>query len=259
MSPQMKLGIGVFGVILLLILVSSTFYTVEPGFRGVKITFGNVSQNVVQEGLGFKLPFTDVKQVEIRQKTVEHTTLVFSRDQQELKVHFKVFFKPNENGVVTLFHKYSGDVFKSLVLPRIEESLKEQTVSLEAVQILNERESVKLKALESARKKIGDLVDVSDLSVVDIDFSPQLKQAIEAKMVASQAAQQATFEKQKATVEAETALIKAQGQANAIKVQGAALKENPQVLQLEIVKKWNGISPQTVVNGGSSSVLLPLK
>lgn len=258
-TNQVKLIIGVIGLILLFSFGTSMFYVVEPGYRGVAITMGNVDQTAKKEGLGFKLPWTSIVQIEVRQKTVEHSTLVFSKDQQELKVHFKVFYKPNENKVVELYQKYSGDPFKSLILPRVEESLKEQTVALEAVQILNDREKVKLKALEGALKKTEKLVDIEDMSLVDIDFSPQLKEAIEAKMVASQNAQKAQFAKQQAQVEAETALIKAQGEANAIKVQGQALKENPQVVQLEIVRKWNGVPPSTVVNGNSGSVLLPIK
>lgn len=238
---------------------SSLFYVVDPGFRGVAVTLGTVSPEVKLEGFGFKLPWTSIRQIEVRQKTVEHTSLVFSKDQQELKVHFKVFYKPKDSEVVNLYQKYSGDPFKSLVLPRIEESLKEQTVLMEATQILTEREKVKLIALASAQKKIEKMVEVQDLSLVDIDFSPELKAAIEAKMVASQQSQKAVYLKNQATVEAETALIKAQGEANSIKVQGEALRTNPSVLQLEIIRKWNGISPTTVVNGNSGSVLLPLK
>lgn len=259
MKTEVKLGLLVVLVIIAFVFGSSFVYVIDPGFRGVAVTLGKVSQEVKGEGLGVKLPWTSIRQVEVRQKTVEHTSLVFSKDQQELKMHFKVFYKPKDSEVVTLFQKYSGDPFTSLVLPRIEESLKEQTVLLEATQILNEREKVKMRALEAAQKKIEKLVDVQDLSLVDIDFSPELKTAIEAKMVASQQAQKAVYLKNQAQVEAETALIKAQGEANAIKVQGEALRSNPAVLQLEIVRKWDGVSPTTVVNGNSGSVLLPLK
>jgi prohibitin 2 len=257
-SAKLKGFLLLAAVVFVFVFGSSLFYVVEPGYRGIAKTFGTVDPNVKGEGFGFKTPWTTIILTDVRQKTVEHTSLVFSKDQQELTVHFKVFYKPKETEVINLYQKYAGDPFTSLVLPRIEESLKEQTVLLEATQILNEREKVKFKSLENAQKKIEKMVDVQDLSLVDIDFSPELKRAIEEKMVASQDAQKAVYKKNQVQVEAETALIKAQGEANAIKVQGEALKNNPSVLQLEIVRKWDGKSPTTVVNGGTS-MLLPLK
>jgi hypothetical protein len=56
----------------------------------------------------------------------------------------------------------------------------------------------------------------------------------------------------------ETALIKAQVEANAISVQGKALRENASVLQLEIVKKWNGVSP-LVIGENKGNFILPIK
>ncbi len=257
---DIKAKLTLFGVIGFILILSGTslFYVVSPGFRGVAVTMGTVDQSVKPEGLGFKLPWTTITQVQIKQDTKEHRTMCFSKDQQELNFHIKVLYKLNDNSVIQLFQNFAGDPFFSLVLPRVEESLKEQTVMQDATTILAQREIIKSKALDTARKKVGNMLTIVDLVIVDIDFSPQLKQAIESKMIAAQQAQQAEYSKMQAKVEAETALIKAQGEANAISVQGKALRENASVLQLEIVKKWNGVSP-LVVGENKGNFILPIK
>lgn len=71
-------------------------------------------------------------------------------------------------------------------------------------------------------------------------------------------AAKAKFTQQKAMIEANTAVIKAKGEAEAIKVRGQAIRENPGLIQLQIVEKWNGISPLVVEAGSGSNILLPI-
>ncbi|HTR41406.1 MAG TPA: hypothetical protein VMH87_07290, partial [Pseudomonadales bacterium] len=83
--------------------------------------------------------------------------------------------------------------------------------------------------------------------------------AIEAKMVQEQEADKAKFTQQKAQIDADTTVITAKGEAEAMKVRGEALKENPNYIQLQIVEKWDGKSPLVVGNGASgANILLPL-
>jgi prohibitin 2 len=97
--------------------------------------------------------------------------------------------------------------------------------------------------------------------IQDVSLSKELESAIEAKMVQEQEAAKAKFIQQKAEIEANTAIIKAKGEAEAIRVRGRALQESPGLVQLQIVEKWNGISP-LVVGGGQGSqganILLPI-
>ena len=75
-------------------------------------------------------------------------------------------------------------------------------------------------------------------------------------------AAKAKFVQQKAEIEASTAIIKAKGEAEAIRIRGKALEQNPQLIQLQLVEKWNGIAPLVVApgggNGGGANIILPL-
>ena len=80
-------------------------------------------------------------------------------------------------------------------------------------------------------------------------------------MVQEQEAAKAKFTQAKAEIEAQTAVIRAKGEAEAIRVRGRAVQDNPGLVQLQIVEKWNGVSPLVIGGGGgggSANILLPI-
>ncbi|MBL7671355.1 MAG: hypothetical protein JNM39_12800 [Bdellovibrionaceae bacterium] len=131
-----------------------------------------------------------------------------------------------------MFRDYSGDPFDSLISPRVSEALKEVTALQSAEQIVKKREEVKGKTLEGARAKVGDLLVIEDVVIQNVALSKELETAIEAKMVQEQD-----------------------------RVRGRAVQDNPGLVQLQIVEKWNGISPLVIGGGGGSggaNILLPI-
>ena len=102
---------------------------------------------------------------------------------------------------------------------------------------------------------------VEDIVLRDIDLSPELGKAIEAKMVAEQQANQARFTQVQTQIEAETAVISARGEAEAIRVRGDALRLSPSFLRWKIVERWNGRSPMVIPppsEHNAAGLLLPL-
>lgn len=232
-------------------------YVVDPGNRGVKVTLGEVSPGLLPEGFGTKAPIiTGVEEVSVRQQTRSAKAACFSSDLQQVGMDLKVLFRIPEAAVIRIFRDYAGDPFDTLVAPRVQEALKEVTAGLTAEQIAKTREDVKHRALEFARKKVGDLVVLEDLVIENIDLSNELEHAIEAKMVQEQEAAKSKFVQQKAEVEARTAVIRAEGEANAIRIRGKALRESPDVVAMQIAEKWNGVAP--LVLGSGANTLLPL-
>ena len=96
----------------------------------------------------------------------------------------------------------------------------------------------------------------------NITLSKELETAIESKMVQEQEAAKARFTQQKAQIEADTAIIKAKGEAEAIRVRAEAIRDNPGLIQLQIVEKWDGKAPLVIggnaEGGNGANILLPL-
>ena len=251
--------IGVAFVLLVALIVASAgTYVVEPGNRGVEVTLGKVSAAFKPEGFGFKAPLlTAIRPVSVRQQTAEDTAECYSSDLQQIHIELRVLFRVPESSVVRLFRDYDGDVFQSLVAPRVHEALKEVVAAQSAEQVVKNREQIKTHALDLSRRKIGALLVVEDIVIQNIQVTKELEQAIEAKMVQEQEASKSKYLQQRAQIEADTAVIKAKGEAESIRIRGEALKQNASFVDLQIVDKWDGITP--LIIGSGENVMLPLR
>ncbi len=260
MTPQ---GIArLIGVALLIfsavLMAAAGTFVVKPGFRGVEVTMGRVSRAFKPEGFGLKTPLvTHIHQVSIRQQTAEDKAECYSSDLQQITVDLKVLFRVPESSVVKLFQDYYGEPFESLIAPRVQEALKEVAALQSAEQIVKNREQIKTRSLEIARRKVGPLLVVEDIVIQNIALTKELEHAIEAKMVQEQEASKSKYFQQRVQIEADTAVIRAKGEAESILIRGEALKANPAFVELQIVDKWDGIAP--VVIGSADKVMLTLQ
>ncbi|MEN9776388.1 MAG: hypothetical protein RJB04_143 [Verrucomicrobiota bacterium] len=249
----------VIGVGLLLfsaiIMASSGTFVVKPGYRGIEVSLGQVSPAFKPEGFGVKAPFiTEIIPISVRQQTAEELAKCYSSDLQQIRVDLRLLYRIPETSVVKIFQDYDGDPFESLVAPRVQEALKEVAALQSAEQIVKNREQIKTRSLEIARRKIGPLVVLEDIVIQNIALTRELEHAIEAKMVQEQEASKSKYFQQRVQIEADTAVIKAKGEAESILIRGDALKKNPAFVDLQIVDRWDGIAP--LVIGGKDQVLL---
>lgn len=262
MSPRLitRLIAGAVIVFILILAASSSTYVVEPGHRGVQVTLGKVSPVFKPEGFGLKMPFvTTVIAQPIRQQTATVDETCYSSDLQQITIGLKVLYRIPEASVVALFRDYQGQPFDTLIKPRVAEALKEIVALRNAESIVQKREEVKSRTLEIARKKLGGLLMLEDVVVEHIKLTQVLENAIEAKMVQQQEAARAKFAQQQAETEAKTVVIKATGEAESINLRGQALRENPSVLELQVVEQWDGVTPIVVGPGATgANMLLPL-
>lgn len=232
---------------------------VDPGNRGVKVYLGEVSPNVLPEGLVWHQPLlTSVHQVSVRQQTKSMKSEDYSSDLQQVTHDIKVLYRIPEQNVVAIFQKYSGDPWDSLIEPRVQQALKAASAKQNAESLVKHRDLVKAEALASVKEALNGLIIVEDIVISNETLSKDLEHAIEQKMVQEQEAEKAKFRKIQAQTDAETAAIVAQGQANALEIQGMALRKNPETMQMEMIKKWNGVTPLVVGGGSGTNILLPL-
>jgi prohibitin 2 len=263
MHPAKLIGIALI-ILVLVVGGSQATYVVDPGFRGVEVTLGKVSPAFKPEGFGTKMPFiSHIVYVPIRQQARALSTESYSSDLQQVNVTLRILYRIPESSVVRIFTEYSGDPFDSLLTPRIHEAIKEVAALQSAEMIVRKREDVKVKALAAAREKVGSILILEDLVIENILLSKELETAIESKMVQEQEAAKARFTQQKAQIEADTAIIRAKGEAESIRIRAEAIKDNPGLIQLQIVEKWDGRSPLVIGGSGAeggngANILLPI-
>jgi prohibitin 2 len=259
MSGQAMARLVGFAILIFVVIImaSSGTYVVRPGYRGVEVTMGKVSPAFKPEGFGLKVPLaTEIHPVSIRQQTAEDKAECYSADLQQIAIQLRVLFRIPEASVVRLFQEYHGEPFSTLISPRVQEALKEVTALQSAEQIVKNRDQIKSGALDLARKKAGQLLVIEDIVIENIALTRELERAIEQKMVQEQEAAKAKFIQQRAQIEADTAVIKAKGEAESIKIRGQALKDNPALVDLQIVDRWDGTAPLVIGSGGNVMMTL---
>jgi regulator of protease activity HflC (stomatin/prohibitin superfamily) len=90
---------------------------------------------------------------------------------------------------------------------------------------------------------------VTDISVVDLDFTDQFLKAVEDKQVAEQQAKMSEKLVEKAKKDAEQMVARARAEAESLRMQRDAV--TPQLIelrkveaQIKAIEKWNGVLPQ---------------
>ncbi len=261
-KPQLKTTVVALLVLFFLLVAFKVYHIVPPGHRGISVTLGKVDPQELPEGLALQWPFIQtISDFPIMQLSASGKAQCFSSDLQNLTLYFTVMYRVPANQVVKLFQQYRGDPFTTLIEPRIQESLKQVTALSRAEELVKNREKVKDESLAKLRIAVGDVLQIVDFSLTNMDLSDQLEQAIEQKVVREQEALAKSFELEKERKQAEITIVRAEAEAKSVSIKGEAIKSSPEVIQLEIAQRWDGKTPLSVsvANGSGTNILLPLK
>jgi len=257
-------GAFVLGILLFAIIIVLLFFTttVETGSVGVITNFGHVTGEVLDSGWHLVGPVDHVTDMSIRTITTQTDASCFSKDLQDVTVTLAVQTRITKENATDIFKNFGTD-YMGQATPKILDALKAETAKYDAAEIIANRDQIRSETLKAAQDRLKDFVEVQDLSIVNVSFSADYEHAIEAKQVAQQRAEQAKYELQQAEVEADKKVAEAKGEAEAIQIRGDALAKNPQVIDLELINKWDGKAPETLITSGAGtsagSIVLPIQ
>lgn len=248
----------VAGVVIAIIVVIGIIFgiasitTVPTGYVGVKTRFGQVQDDVIQEGLNTKAPFIEkIVKIDCRTKKIETETGTASKDLQEVKLKVAVNYNVSKDTANKLFKEVGTNYEDVIVNPSILESIKSITAQYTAEELITKRAEVSNKMQTLLEEKIvAKGFNVVDFNITDLDFSDAYNQAIEKKQVAEQQAKQAEYELEKSKIENEKKIAEAEANARVMEVQNASTTEQAiRLKELEIqqafINKWNGALPTT--------------
>jgi len=156
----------------------------------------------------------------------------------------------NPTGIDHFFQKFGNNFEPNVLDPGLQEILKAVTARYTAEEVITKREQVREDTNTLLRERFlpqGMVID--GLNIVNFHFSKVFNDAIEAKVTAEQNALAAKNKLEQVKFEAQQMVEAANGKAKAIQVEASAIANNPLVLQLRALEKWNGILPQYVGSG----------
>ena len=240
-----------------LIVALNSFVVVEAGHTGVVVTLGAVNEGVLQEGMHLKAPFVqDVVKIDNRIRKLEVTTEAFSKDLQSVDTVLAINYRVDTSKSYSIYKNIGADYENVLVVPAVNEVLKAITATYTAEESVTNRALISEGLIVGLNEKLNDIgLYVTDVNIIDFDFSDAFINAIEEKQVAQQQLLKAETEKQtkitNAQADAEAVKIKANAEAEANETISKSLTN--QVIENKKIEKWNGELPR--VQGGSGTIV----
>lgn len=274
MKTVVGIGSAVVGGIVALTILGGSWYTVDQGERGVILRNGAII-GTAEPGLGFKYPIVDrVVRITVQDQSKVYSNLAaYSRDQQPADLAVSVTYRLPEGQVEQIYAQYGGEagLVNRLIDRQVNEAVRTIFGRYTAVSAVQDRERMAMDIREAVQRAVQGPVVIVGVQMENIDFSDAYEASIEQRMLAEvevqrvqqnaerervqaeirviQANAEAEARVAQATAEAEAITLTGEAEASAIRARGAALRDNPALIELVQAERWNGILPTTMVPG----------
>ena len=237
------------------ILIVNCFTIVEAGHTGVVVTLGKVKEGVLQEGIHVKAPFVQqVVKIDNRIVKLEVETEAFSKDLQTVETVLAINYRVDTSKSYSIYKNIGANYEAVLVTPAVNEVLKAITAKYTAEESVTNRVLISDGLVKGLNDKLNDIgLYVTDVNIINFEFSEAFITAIEEKQVAQQKLLKSETEKQTAIInaeaQAETVRIKAEAEAAANKTISESL--TPNIIEYNKIQKWDGVLPKVTGSGGT--------
>jgi len=242
-------------------------YQVDAGYIGVLTNFGAPSQDTLEPGLHWRTPFiSNITEIDVTPNTATTTESAATHDQQNVSTAIAVTFQVNPADAVYIYQNFRDipSLQNTIIAPIVSNDVKAIVSIYDAQDLITRREQL---ASEIKQKISDDLrtydVIVDGVNITNFDFSQAYEQAIENKQIAQQNALEEQYKLQQVQVSAQQQVVQADAQADAAvatatgqakatilqaqaDAQAYALKQKsltPELIELALIAKWNGVMP----------------
>ncbi len=261
----MTWGIVAFFLLIVLTMVSSaTFVTIDSGERGVLFRRFNGldKETIYAPGFHVVAPWNTMYVYEVREAQLEEEMEVLSSNGLNIRVDVTARIRPNFGQVALLHETFGREYMERLIRPEVRSSVRQVIGKFTPEELYStKRDEVQtLITEELSRTLANNYIDLRAILIRDIELPDKVRTAIEEKLEAEQASLKYEYILTREKQEAERRLIEAQAKADANRILTASLSEN--ILRdkgieatLELAKSPNS---KVVVVGNGDSGGLPL-
>lgn len=214
---------------------------------------GGVQARVLPEGFHVLLPWWSVQV--FSQQTQEYTMsstrtegAVLGDDSircqtnegLNVQIDCTVLFHVDPHGANDVWRKLGDDYVRLIVRPYAQNILRMVVARYSVEDVYaGRRKLVETEVSDAMRPRFAEKgLVLEQLLIRNVQYgNPAFADAISAKQVAQQQVQTERARLQRASIEKQTIIAEATGEAQAIMKRGATLRENPEVVQYELVQK----------------------
>ena len=191
-----------------------------------------------------------------------------SKEGLEIVLDISVFYKVRPEKAVEIVQTLTTSYIYGTVIPTIRSTARDVAGGMAVTELYGVgREKLEQGIYEKMKPKFEqDGFILEEVLVRDVKIPDQIADAIKSKQTTEQEMLQKQFEVEKEKLEAERKIAEAIGlaesklkvataEAEAIKIQGQALRENPDIISLRWVEKWNGQMPLYMLGSGATPLI----
>ncbi|MGK7911963.1 MAG: prohibitin family protein [Synechococcus sp.] len=254
--PEIPFWAYILGGLLFLLLTvgSQCFLIVPAGSRAVIFnSLTGLEDSPRGEGLHFLVPaiespiFYDVRtqtytmasQMSEGNVRGDDALRVLSSDGQQISLDVSVRYRLDPDKVSHLHQATGPRYLDKVIRPEVRTVVRNELALHQAIAVYSDERDQIQDAIEAqlvSKFANNDLI-LQDVFLRNVEFSNQFQTAIEQKQIAEQEKERERFLVEKAELEKQRAIIQAEGEASAIELKGKALQQNPEIVQLEYVRK----------------------
>lgn len=220
-------------------------FFVPGGYRAVKFNaITGLHDKCYGEGANLSIPYIETPILfDVRQRPTEVISSSGSRDLQIINMAVRVLYKPQADQLHHIYRHLGVDYAETVLPSLINEIMRAVIAQFNASELLSRRPEVSARIATTLRERAAHFfIDVSDVSITQLTFGKEYTAAVESKQIAQQMAERAKFHVDKALQEKKGAIILAEGEAEAAKLIGEAVKNNPGFMDLRRIEAAKGIS-----------------
>lgn len=220
----------------ILSLAISTIAFVPTGYTGILTTFGKVEERTVQAGLNIIAPWQKVVKMDNRTQKQFIETQAFSSDIQQVDVAITLNYCIDKVTAQNLYSSVGTAYCDTILNPRALEGIKTVFAGYSAEELVTNRVELSGKISGIIAADVSEYgIQISGVSIENLDFTDAFTDAVEAKQVATQNKLTAETEQAKLTLEAkasaERQIIAANAEAEANRIIAASI--TPELIQVK--------------------------
>ncbi|MDR2653263.1 MAG: hypothetical protein LBC68_13325 [Prevotellaceae bacterium] len=127
----------------------------------------------------------------------------------------------------------------------------------------NKRQNIQDEVFEKMKKDIQSYhLTLNQVDVREVYYNPEYETAINAKKLEEQkvltlieVTRQKKEQEIQASIDKNIAILKAEGEAKSLQIKGQSIANNPKIVELEWINKWNGELPTYMLGNGQNMLI----
>lgn len=243
-STGLKIGVGVFALLVLLFVGLFCTATVGTGKVAVVTQFGNVT-GVQGAGFYMKPPWYQYNEIDVTQQQVSAEYSTATKDNQSISQEVTAQIVVDPERAEELYVKFLGNHMDGIVKPVLSDGFKSANAKYSLEETIEKRDQLSadmLKAVQDRLEPYG--INVVSVEINNVNLPDEYKAAVERQKVA---------ERDQITAQVKNETAKTEADTN--KVIAESLDERN--FQKMFIEKWDGELPLYMGGDGSLDMLLP--